>query len=100
MKNLLLVCSFGAVLISGSAFAHESSAQIDPSLIIRTNGSGLDAWSYSEGNDKAGGMWEGATGYSSAAQAQAQPVYTGSVPANRQWSRLSTRTRHHAAPSY
>lgn len=98
MKNFLLACSFGAMMISGSAFAHESSAQIDPSLIIRTNGSGLDAWSYSEGNDKAGGMWEGATGYS--ASTPQQPVYTGSVPSNRQWSRLSTRTRHHSAPSY
>ncbi|CAM2932704.1 hypothetical protein JHFBIEKO_2320 [Methylobacterium mesophilicum] len=98
MKNLILACSFGAMLISGSAFAHESSAQIDPSLIIRTNGSGLDPWSSAEGNDKSGGMWEGATGYS--ASVPQQPAYTGSVPSNRQWSHLSTRARHHSEPSY
>ncbi|TXN40413.1 hypothetical protein FV228_07850 [Methylobacterium sp. WL18] len=98
MKNLILACSFGTMLISGSAFAHESAAQIDPSLIVRTNGSGLDAWSSSEGNDKAGGMWEGATGYSAAVPQQ--PVYTGSVPSNRQWSHLNTRTYHRSAPSY
>ena len=98
MNNLILACSFGAMLISGPAFAHASSAPIAPSLIVRTNGSGLDAWSYAEGNDKSGGMWEGATGYGESAPQQ--PVYTGSVPSNRQWSHLNTRTRHHSAPSY
>ncbi|SDN82252.1 hypothetical protein SAMN05216360_111199 [Methylobacterium phyllostachyos] len=98
MKNLVLACSFGAMLISGSAFAQEAGAQIDPSLIVRTNGSGLDAWSYAEGNDKSGGMWEGATGYS--APVPQQPIYTGSVPSNRQWSHLTTRPRRHRAPAY
>ncbi|MGU3663855.1 hypothetical protein ACLBX9_06675 [Methylobacterium sp. A49B] len=98
MKNLVLVCSFGAMLISGAAFAQGSGAQIDPSLITRTSGSGLDAWSSAEGNDKAGGMWEGATGYH--AYAPQQPAYVESVPSNRQWSHLNTRVRRHSAPSY
>ncbi len=68
MKNIVLACSMGAVLVAGPAFAQDAGAAIDPSLIIRTNGSGLDPWSASEGNDKAGGMWEGATGYSAAVQ--------------------------------
>ncbi|SDA32964.1 hypothetical protein SAMN02799622_05393 [Methylobacterium sp. UNC378MF] len=97
MKYIILACSMGAALIAGPAFAQDTGATIDPSLIIRTNGSGLDAWSASEGNDKAGGMWEGATGYSAAVQ---RPSATETVPANRQWSRLDSRERHHRQPSY
>ncbi|MEE7502069.1 hypothetical protein ACLBXO_06290 [Methylobacterium sp. C33D] len=97
MKTIILACSMGAVLIAGPALAQDRGATIDPSLIIRTNGSGLDAWSAAEGNDKAGGMWEGATGYSAAIQ---RPTAIETVPANRQWSRLNSRERHHRQPSY
>ncbi|MCX4195050.1 hypothetical protein OMR07_05260 [Methylobacterium organophilum] len=97
MKNIVLACSMGAVLVAGPAFAQDAGAAIDPSLIIRTNGSGLDPWSASEGNDKAGGMWEGATGYSAAVQ---RPGAIETVPANRQWSRLNSRERRRGQPSY
>jgi hypothetical protein len=97
MKNIVLAVSLGAALISGSAFARDSDATIDPSLIIRTHGSGLDADSYAQGNDHSGGMWEGATGYSSSAQ---QPAFVGTVPSNRQWTRFNTRERRHNQPSY
>lgn len=96
MKNIILACSLGATLIAGPALAQGGST-IDPSLIIRTSGSGLDAWSASEGNDKAGGMWEGATGYSAAVQ---RPSSIETVPANRQWSRLNSRERRRGQTSY
>lgn len=97
MKKLVLACSMGAILMSGTAYAQDTQATIDPSLIIRTHGSGLDAESYAQGNDHSGGMWEGATGYSGSLQ---QPTDVGTVPANREWSRLNTRARRHRAPSY
>jgi hypothetical protein len=97
MKNIVLACSMGAMLIAAPAFAQDGGPSIDPSLIIPTNGSGLDAWSASEGNDKAGGMWEGATGYSAAVQ---RPASIGTVPANPQWSRYNTRERRHGRSSY
>jgi hypothetical protein len=100
MKNLILACSMGVILISGSASAHDAAANIDPNLIIRTSGSGLDAWSYAEGNDHSGGMWEGATGYSSSAVAQQRPAYVGTIPSNREWSRLNTRQRRRSDTSY
>ena len=97
MKNIVLACSMGAMLIAGPALAQDGGPTIDPSLIVRTNGSGLDAWSASEGNDKAGGMWEGATGYSAAIQ---RPSAVETVPANRQWSHLNSRERRRGQPAY
>ncbi len=97
MKSIVLACSVGAMLIAGPAFAQDGGATIDPSLIIRTHGSGLDSDSYAQGNDRSGGMWEGATGYSSSLQ---QPASVGTVPANRQWSRFNTRERRRNDRSY
>jgi hypothetical protein len=100
MKNLILACSMGVILISGSASAHDAAANVDPNLVVRTSGSGLDAWSYAEGNDHSGGMWEGATGYSSSAVAQQRPAYVGTIPSNREWSRLNTRQRRRSDTFY
>jgi hypothetical protein len=97
MKSFVLACTLGGLLISGTAYAQDGDATIDPSLIIRTHGSGLDADSYAQGNDHSGGMWEGATGYSSSA---AQPAYVQTVPADPQWSRLNTRARRRHPASY
>lgn len=87
MKTLALICSTCALMISGAAYAHDVM-RIDPALIHLTGGDGLDSDAYAQGNDHDGGMWEGATGFSSNMQ---RPATIQAAPANRQWSRLNTR---------
>ena len=99
MKNLVLACSLGAILMSGAAYAGGAQQRIDPNLIVRTGGDGLDADAYSQGNDHTGGMWENAEGASGSLAAQ-RPATVGSIPVNRQWTRLRSRERRAYGDSY
>ncbi|GJD34070.1 hypothetical protein [Methylobacterium aerolatum] len=99
MKTFALACTIGAVLMSGAAYAEGAQQRIDPRLITLTGGDGLDADAYAQGNDHTGGMWEGATGSSSSLAAQ-RPTYVGSIPVNRQWSRLPANRRRPYGDAY
>jgi hypothetical protein len=100
MKTFVLACSLGAILMSGAAYAEGTQQRIDPNLIIRTGGDGLDYDAYSQGNDHTGGMWEGAVGASGSLAAQRQAATVGAVPANRQWTRLQSRERRAYRDAY
>ncbi len=99
MKTFVLACSLGAILMSGTAYAEGTQQRIDPNLIVRTGGDGLDADAYAQGNDHSGGMWQNAEGASGSLAAQ-RPVIVESIPANRQWSRLRTRERRAYGEAY
>ncbi|MCJ2014313.1 hypothetical protein [Methylobacterium sp. J-076] len=99
MKTIVLACTLGAVLMSGAASAEGTPPRIDPNLIIRTGGDGLDADAYAQGNDRSGGMWQNAEGASGSLAAQ-RPTAVGAIPANRQWTRLRTQQRRGSGDSY
>ncbi|RYF09807.1 MAG: hypothetical protein EOO77_22935 [Oxalobacteraceae bacterium] len=99
MKTFVLACSLGAILMSGAAYAADAQQPIDPKLIIRTSGDGLDADAYAQGNDRSGGMWRNAIGASGSLAAQ-RPVIVGSVPTDRQWSHLRSRQRRAYGDAY
>lgn len=94
MKKLVIISSLFAVLTVGVAHAAEFDASfLDHGLIHLTSGDGLDREAYSEGNDRTGGMWQGAVAGSERPMVPAVET-TGSY-GRRQWSHYQPHPHHH-----